>query len=89
MAPYEKLATVTPKKPVKGQRMLPQNALHTLFSYLDMYSLGVATLVCKQWFDEGSKDSVWATLAANLRFPCYYADLTNTNEQHFNRKNFL
>ena len=54
-----------------------------------MYSLGVATLVCKQWFDEGSKDSVWATLAANLRFPCYYADLTNTNEQHFNRKNFL
>ena len=89
MAPFEKMATVTPKKPSKGQRTLPQNALHTIFAFLDMYSLGVATLICKQWFDEGSQDCVWATLAANLRFPSYYTDLTNTNEQLFNRKNFL
>ena len=57
--------------------MLPQQALHTMFAFLDMYSLGVATLVCRRWFDEGCDDGVWGTLATNLRFPSYYADLSN------------
>lgn len=87
--PINELVQIQSKKPPKGKRELPEQALHTLFEFLDMYSLGVAMLVCRHWFQEGSRECVWATLAANIRFPSYYFDLTNKNEQNFNRKSFL
>lgn len=60
---------------------LPDDVLYTVFSFLDITSLGHVCLACSRLRDVASRDCVWSKISKNFILMSYPGDVISTQSR--------